>query len=212
MAFLLRGQGWENDTSHSVAAVGNPESRALLLHRGSLPSRSVQEVPCWKGSLAKTGAALGERWSWVGPGDQGRLLHRRTEMSVLTMTSQQNPPLFFSSFPFECCLFCILLGAVGRRRFQTHGWSPLSQRDHPAPPWLYSPASGARSLVTFTCTNSRRRRPLDVRRFVPQDGCAWGPSWQPSLGRRRKRFSFGRGKTEAKKRPLGEISASPAAP
>lgn len=120
--------------------------------------------------------------------------------------------IFFSSFPFECCLFCILLGAVGRRRFQTHGWSPLSQRDHPAPPWLYSPASGARSLVTFTCTNSRRRRPLDVRRFVPQDGCAWGPSWQPSLGRRRKRFSFGRGKTEAKKRPLGEISASPAAP
>lgn len=119
-------------------------------------------------------------------GTRGRRLHRQTELSVLTVTSQQDPPFFFFPFPFLCCLFCILPGVGGRSRFQTHGRSPFLQRCccWPGPSVARSRRrSPARLLFTIACTNSRRRR-CQCARFAPRDGHARGPSLWPVTGRR----------------------------
>lgn len=96
-------------------------------------------------------------------GTRGRCLHRQAELSVLTVTSQQDPPFFFS-FPFSMLLILYL---AGRSRFQTGGRSPF-----PEMLLLPGPLRGSvpELLFAIACTNSSRRWHQRAG-FAPRDGC-----------------------------------------
>lgn len=134
-------------------------------------------------------------------GTRGRCLHRQAELSVLTVTSQQDPPFFFFfPFPFLCCLFCILLGEADSRLVAAHRF----RRDAAAalaPPWLSPGAAHPRGCSLPSLALTRGGAGVSVL-VLHQGTAARGPILWPFTGRSQHWGT-------SKQKPLDKLRASP---
>lgn len=132
-------------------------------------------------------------------GTRGRCLYRQAELSVLTVTSQQDPPFFFF-FPFLCCLFCILLGEADSRlvaalRFRRDAAAAL------APPWLSPGAAHPRGCSLPSLALTRGGAGVSVL-VLHQGMAARGPGLWPFTGRSQHWET-------SKQKPLDKLRVSP---